>query len=507
MSSKLASQKKIERFIEEASSTINEAYWFIKERLLVRQLMDSSTPIIYIKTEDLQIGAHYVQIDLIVSLRATFLTNNSFEKRFHLKNLLASISEGYKLIMNFGKQRKYSLLMLLKEDVIKLRDGKLLDKFDDITSKLELFGDTEINQNLRNLTLHYDNDMMKVYDATVNLKSEDDCVKKACIFFELIQEIKLFCREVDGNVKDKFGQDKPIPCGSVKLDIMKTHGALKMTINPEGKLKDILNNILPGALNGLDFLAYKNKSMEKIKNFIEENTPLACMIPEIQKIELLDPEFQNIKMLINNEMLLRFMILDFVAIIDAYLYSKSDIESAMNFRRVMVTKTSALIHLYGYEKHEKDQSVWCSIKKMVPTGNQLLKDKMNKIDTLLSSLGNNKEEKNLRAKYVHLFDNKKHCGNLKEVLESVEQLDPTIHLVEVMLMLEIYKRVTSFTQQLLETLAINIHEENVENTKKILDKTDEAIEKLYSSALPDNVRKIFVEIINKIKIMVKMNDT
>lgn len=493
MSSKPVSQKTIEKLIKETSESINELYLLIKEGLTVRQLMDDSTPIIYVKTEDLQIGVHYVLIDLAVSLRAAFVTENPFEKRFHLKNLLASISEGYKLLMNFGKQRKYSLWMLIEEDIKRLEDDKLLDKFNDIKSKFELFGDTQIDQNLRNLTLHYDNDMMKVYDATVDLNSADDCVKKACMLFELTQEMLMLCREIDGNVKAKLGQDKPTPCSLVKLDIKRTHRAVKMIINPEGKLQDIFKDILPGALSDLDSMANKNKRMEKIKNFVEENVQLTCTVPELH----------NIEVLINNEILLRFMMLDLVAIVDAYLNSESDIESAMNFRRVMVTKTSSVVHLYGYEKHEKDQSIWHLIKNMVPIGNQLLIDKMNEIETLLSTLGNNKEEKNLRAIYIHLFDNSKHCGNIKEILESIERMDPTIHVVEVVLMLEVYKKITAFTNQLLDDLAINAREENVESTKNIMNMTDNMIEKIYSSALPDDVKKNIDEYIKKIKIMMK----
>lgn len=502
MSSKPASQKKIEELIEETSRTISEYYLFVKERLTVRQSMDGSTLTIYIKTEELQIGVHYVLIDLLVSLRATFLTENSFEKKFHLKNLIASISEGYKLVMNFGKQRKDSLWMLLKEDIKELGDGKLLDKFNDITLKLESFGDTEIDQNLRNFALHYDNDMMKVYNATVDLNSADDCVKKACILFELIYEMRLFCQELDRNVRDKLGQNKPALCNPVKSNIMRSHRTLKMTINPDEKLKNVFNDILPRVLNEVDFMACKDKFVEKMKSLVEENTPLICLDSELQNMELLNPEFQNIKVLINNEMLLRFMILDLAAIINAYLYSISDIESAMNFRRVMVTKTSVIVHLYGYEMHEKDKSIWYSIKKMVPTNNQILIDEMNEIENLLSSLGNNKEEKKLRVKYVHLFNNKKRCGNIKEVLESVEQLDPTIHLAEVILMLGVYKKITSFTRKLLNTLSANAHEENIKKKQKILSGLDEMIEKLLSFTTPDDGKENLIEYIKKFKRMV-----
>ena len=493
MSSKPASQMTIEKLIEEASKSINDLYLLIKRELAVRQLMDESTPAIYIKTEDLQIGIYYVLIDLAVSLRAAFVTENPFEKRFHLKNLLASISKGYKLLMNFGKQRKHSLWMQMEEDAKVLGDGELLDEYNQIKSKLELFGDTEIDQNLRNLTLHYDNDMIKVYYATVNLNSADNCNKKTCALFGLIQEMLLFSRKVDDNVKAKSGVYKPILYSPVKLDIKRNHRAVNMIINQQGKLQDVFKNILPRMLNGLDSMSDKDNRMEKIKNFIEMNAQLSCSVPEIQ----------NIGVLINNEMLLLFMKLDLVAIVDAYLHSESDIEFAMNFRRVIVTKTSAIVHLYGYEKHEKDQSFWCLIKNMVPITNQPLIDEAGEIETLLSKLGNNKEEKTLRAIYVHLFDNSKHCGNINKALESVEQLDPVIHVGEVMLMLEVYKKITAFTRQLLDTLAKDSHEKNVENTQKIMDMADDMKRKIIGSVLPDDVKKSFVEQMEKFKSMMK----
>jgi hypothetical protein len=493
MESKTASKETIEKLIMNIELSINSLYATIKGELAVRELMDGTTPELYVKTQDLQIGIQLVLMDLGVSCRAAFQTENTFEKRFHLKNLLASISEGYKLLMNFGKQRKHSLWMLMEGDINKTGRAELIGDYGRITDALVLFGDTEINQTLRDLTLHYDDKMIKVYDMTVALNSEDAVMKKVCKSFDVVQKMLQFSNSVDAYVKANTGLNKPELDHPVTLSVNRNHSAMKHLIDKNGELEAMFKTVLPDATDGLDKMATNNTRLGRVHEFIEKEAPAVGALPELN----------NLDVLANNEMLLRFMMLDLVSIVDAYLHSSSDIEYALNFRRVMVTKASTMVHLYGYNNKEKANSVWSSIKTFVSDGDRKLKDKENEIEVLLGKVAANTFDKDLRAVFVHLFDNSKHCGNIAEVVKSVENLDPAKQVVEVMLMLEIYKGVKTFTDTLMIVLAEDAHEKDVQSTKNLMDMIDEQSRKIEESLLPNDVKTSLKEAVEKMRKVIK----
>lgn len=181
-----ASDETISNLVVNSGIAINDLYKSLKVELAVRSLMNDSTPLLYILTQDLQNGIKFILMDISVSCRAEFSTSNLYEKRFHLKNIQASISEGFKLLFNFGKQRNKSLWMKLMIEVYNVCDDKLISKGLDIENKLIRFGTSNIDKELRDLTLHYDKEMMEVYRKTSDISSEEIVIKKVCGFWALL---------------------------------------------------------------------------------------------------------------------------------------------------------------------------------------------------------------------------------------------------------------------------------------------------------------------------------
>ena len=193
------------------------------------------------------------------------------------------------------------------------------------------------------------------------------------------------------------------------------------------------------------------------------------------------------------------MALDLASVINAYLHSDSDIEASLNLRRIVVIKTSTLVHLYGYDDREQEKSVWKSIQSFIPSDDETLKAEEQTIQDLLSKLVSDSEDKSLRASLVHLYDNKSHNSNIKETLESVENIDPAKQTVEILLLMEIYKKMEAFTKKLMDTLAQNARLQKEASQKEMLDKIALARQHLERSNASPDIKDTFLQIIDKIQ--------
>lgn len=460
MERKTASKETIASLIRNVGTTIEDLYIALKQDFAIRGALDESMPHIYFVTHDIQIGIRFILMDIGVSCRALFQTNYAYEKRFHLKNVLASISEGFKAIMNFGKSRKYALWNLLEEELIHIGNSDLNDGFKKIKLQLIEFGDKRIDKDIRDLTLHYDDAMIKVFDKTASLNSEEDTIKLLCEIWAILQDMLKFTYTLDEYIQANTGLSKPTEANNVQLDVNHDHNVIKLLIDNQGQLESAISTVLPKATNQLDDMANHYFRLQKIRKYIKEEAPCIIEIPELN----------NLETLANHELLIRFMALDLASVLNAYLHSDSDIEASLNLRRVVVIKTSTLVHLYGYDDREQEKSVWKSIQGFIPSDDETLKAEEQAIQNLLSKLIAESDDKRLRASLVHLYDNGSHKSNIEETLESVEILDPARQTVEILLLMEIYKKMEAFTKKLMDTMAQNARHQKEASQKEMLDK-------------------------------------
>lgn len=489
MESNSASKETMSSLIQNAGKTVQDLYIALKQDFAVRSSFDASIPHMYYITHEIRTGIRFILLDIGVSCRALFQTNEVYEKRFHLKNILASISEGYKVIMNFGKSRKYALWNLLEGELSLINNPDLIDSFNKIKLLLIEFGDNRIDKDIRDLTLHYDDAMIKVFEKTVSLNSEDAVIRLLCDFWDILQDTLNFTYTLDEYAKANSGVSKPNEESSVQLGVSHDHKVIKLLIDNRGKLEAAISTVLPKATNQLDEMAKHYFQIQKIQKFIKENAPFNIEIPELS----------NLETLANHELLIRFMALDLASVLNAYLHSASDIEASMNLRRIVVIKTSTFVHLYGYDEREHDKSVWKSIQTFIPSDVEKLKSEELTIQSLLNKLVTNSDDKNLRASLVHLYNNGSHKSNIEETLVDVENLDPAKQTVEILLLMEVYKKMEAFTNKLMNTLAQNAHLQREASQNEILDKIAiirQLIE--HSNATPE-IKDSFFRMMKKIQ--------
>lgn len=260
-------------------------------------------------------------------------------------------------------------------------------------------------------------------------------------------------------------------------------------INENGKLENVLKNILQGEVGNIDSMAGYWLSTKRIEEYLQKADLTIDSLPELS----------NVQVLANIQLLLRFMLLDMSAITDAYLKSSSNIEYALNLRRVCVTKVSTMVHLYGYTHDEHEHSIWNKIEKMIPADSyDLIKD-ANRVRITLGKIVEETQDKDLRATFVHLFDNSKSCTDIAQVIKAIEEIDPIKQIVETQFLFEIYKILMNFTTNLMNVLAQKSHEEKQQSTKFLNDKIDELICKFEDSPFPDAYKTRMHNIMTEIK--------
>ena len=489
MERKTASKETIASLIRNIGTTIGELYIALKQDFAIRGALDESMPHLYSITHDIQIGIRFILMDIGVSCRALFQTNYAYEKRFHLKNVLASISEGFKVIMNFGKSRKYALWNLLEEELIHIGNSDLNDGFKKIRLQLIEFGDKRIDKDIRDLTLHYDDAMIKVFEKTASLNSEEDTMKLLCEFWAILQDMLKFTYTLDEYIQANTGLSKPNEANNVHLDVNHDHNVIRLLIDSKGQLESAISTVLSKATNQLDDMANHYFRLQKIRKYIKEKAPCIIEIPELN----------NLETLANHELLIRFMALDLASVLNAYLHSDSNIEASLNLRRVVVIKTSTLVHLYGYDDIEQEKSVWKSIQGFIPSDDETLKAEEQAIQNLLSKLVAESDDKRLRASLVHLYDNGSHKSNIVEMLESVEILDPARQTVEILLLMEIYKKMEAFTKKLMDTLAQNARQQKEASQKEMLDKITFMRQFVEQSSIDPEIKETVFQLMEKIQ--------
>lgn len=483
-----ASKETLNGLMDNTSNVIRDMYACLKSDIqALEQLEGQNAKPICILCQELSIAVNYSLMDIGVSVRASIGSEDTYEKRFHLKNLKASISESYKLILNFGKARKKSIWSKLGAELNS--SNQLIEElYKRITAALGFFADNHINQDLRNLTLHYDDDMMRVYDATIGINNEDTEMKSLCEYMDILQSMRFLIALIETHEK--------MPISSQPVMIDKRVGIntiLEQLINKEGKLMEAVEKAIDESGNNIDCFAEMFKRFQRVRSFIDQQAPICASFDELG----------NLKILLNAQMLLQFMIGDLAAITKAYLQSKSEEEHKMNLRRFVVIQTSTLVHLYGYNNDEHEKSIWKFLLTILPQSDSSLIDECKKAECQLQKLVNESVDKKERALYVHLVNNTNSVFGVPDTIRAIDTIDPIREVAEVNVLLVIMKQVRDWLNHIMEVLSKEAKESRQESERKIEGMFDDMINKLTNSNLPEEQKNQLLDmfIANKEKIM------
>ena len=483
-----ASKETLNGLMVNTSNVIRDMYGCLQVDILtLEQLETQNAKPICILCQQLIIAVNYSLMDIGVSVRASIGSEKAYEKRFHLKNLKASISESYKLIFNYDKAKKKSIWSKIG---VELNDYNhvIEDLYKRITAALVVFADNYVNQELRNLTLHYDDDMMRVYEATIGINNEDAEMKVLCEYMDILQSMRFFITLIEANEEIAFMPEKVTINQRAGINSI-----FEQLINKEGKLMEVVKMAIDETGRNIDSFAQMDKRFRRLQSFIEQQAPICVTFNELD----------NLKILLNAQMLLQFMIGDLAAIAKAYLQSKSEEEHKMNLRRFVVIQTSTLVHLYGYNDAEQDKSIWKLLISFLPQSDSSLIEECSKTETQLKKLVTDSVDKKERALYVHLVNNGNSKFGVPDTLKAIDAINPVREIVEVNVLLAIMKQVRDWLNHIMEVLSKEARESRLESERKIEGMFDDMIYKIANSNLPDEQKKQLLDMFtsNKDKIM------
>ena len=151
----------------------------------------------------------FVSLDLTTAVRSYLKAEFQYEGLYFLRQFTVVINEGYKKVYNFNKidangneeigNRAKSLWINLIARIIDKRDNENLSKkYSELTNKL----DNYLNQNfegikeIRDISIHYDSNPMKVYDTFTELEPNKLIKNNFVPFYELLDSIFVFAHEI-----------------------------------------------------------------------------------------------------------------------------------------------------------------------------------------------------------------------------------------------------------------------------------------------------------------------
>ena len=315
----------IQNLIKNASLAVKDIYPLMKQDMSISRICDSSIPALLKLIPEMRMNVKFILIDLESAFRALLSAESGIEKRLQLKNLRADMHECYKLLYGYGKAQQHTIWYIIGRELkTLLADGQdkafflLMKVYDAITTvllKIEI-GDKEN----RDLTYHYDDNLLKVYESILDSYDEEGVCRQLISVFDLLQSILLFCDEVELIERSK-GFNVPVVTknDSSFISIQKI---IADKLDEHGILQETLKTILNGA-SKVDDVARMRKGIINIKSFAKEKMPDDTF-----------PEADEMDDMANVHLLLQIMLVDIASIVNGYLNSGCGPENALNLRRI-----------------------------------------------------------------------------------------------------------------------------------------------------------------------------
>ncbi|MBR3080454.1 MAG: hypothetical protein IKH01_11695 [Prevotella sp.] len=445
-----ATKEQIERLLKETSDTIGCLYATILEDISILNACDDSVSSLFKLVRELRRDTSYILVDLHSALHSLLSTERPIEKRFHLMFISADMLECYKLLYNFGNKQKHTVWFKIGRVLVDSKDTNknahselLLKIYETISSMLEAIGNAQEKES-RDLTYHYDDDLLKVYHCILKFDSEEKVIERMIQFIDVMRSILFFCNIAE-DVETLKGHSLPsVINNNIPLFTFQTLIAEKL--DGEGKLREALNVII-NKTQRIDQAARLKEGFKNMQNYLQNNWPDSKM-----------PELDNMNAMSNTHLLLQIAMADIATATLAYLNAGSEHEYPLVLRRLTITRVSTLCHIYGYNEAEHEKSLWNAITIMMPNTNKALIEEVREIDKELNNLVNENDKAD-RLLYVHLLDNKTKMSNVPLIVKKAENMNPFLEFDKAKMLINVMSRIQKFLKALMDELGKNAHEQ------------------------------------------------
>ena len=458
-----ASKKTIENLILSAAVATQELYTTILEDAAVLEACDERVPSLLRCVPELRMDVKFILVDLQTIIRACFVTEKAYEKRYHLKNLYAGMLEGYKLLYGFGSMRRRTVWARIGEELNRLDQDNpdmasafepLKLKYDAISQQLLAIEATNTDRDDRNLTYHYDDDLLLVYRLTLRTDSEEKASLKYIEFVKILgamlqlgNQIELTEAVLGHTLPQVNAHHDDVALNAVKI--------VAETLGKHPQLPEALSVAVDKGASQLDSFAKYKKDVVTVEK----------RVGEITNNEFEIPEFDVIKALLDIQMLVPFMMADMAAILRGFVGAGSKAEYPLILRKMTISRVSTLSHLIGYGNDGAD-SMWSGIISVIPRDSYELQEEAEKIEIILKGI-RKPDDCDRRALYVHLIDNKTYDSNVPVIVQKMEDITILSELQDSQEIIKICGRISQFVAKLMTVLSENARKSRIQSEQKL----------------------------------------
>jgi hypothetical protein len=505
--SMVATKETVENLIQNASQVIEDFYTKIcDDNCRLEHYDEKSTNLLRCATE-LRRDIRFVLIDLLTSLRACLKSEHYFEKIYHIKNLEGARVEGYNLLCGFKGTKQYTVWTRLgsalkekieDESVIELQAYNDLEKlYERISDQFDLVLATNQERTSRNLTFHYDEDLLKVYEQLVAVKNkgEDDPVKRVVPWMDLLLWIQFLCDSIEV-IENLQGYKLPdvSACRPSRLKpvFWRFYKQMAQELEKQDKFHYALNLALEH-VDDIDWSALQKKKLLRIQEF------LSGYLPKNDQSNSLS-DFIDI---FNINILIHLLFADIASVMNAYMNAGCDVEYPLIFRRLSISKFAALSHLVGYDDKEKQVALWPLVQATIPNDTPLFRFEADRIRMGFDSLIQ-KEDIQTRALYVHLIDKYSHRSNVPAIMAKIDGVDWIIEFKELVRLVQILGSAKKFLENWMKELVKKVDKMTKESQERRLDQIKAFRELVNNVKCTDEIRSSFDESMNKIEKLINI---
>ena len=481
-----ASKESIENLVKNASLAVGDMYPIIKQDICVIAECDHNISPLLKLVPELRMNVRFILVDLESSFRALINAESAIEKRFHLVNIRADIHESYKLLYGNGKSRQSTVwskigneLQIIQKSGSNESEEQLRMEYDAITPFLIQLKTSEQDKDNRNLTYHYDDNLLEVYQNILEATDEEEMCRRLIPFFDSLLAVLVFCDHIELIEKSK-GYVLPMVevHNDFRLSIQKLFAkALGTNLRLQLVTKRFLENV-----SQIDAMARTTKKLICIQEFAKTN----CSLIDF-------PEAENMVKMSQTHLLIQLMLVNIASDLNAYFNSGSEPEYAFILRRLIITRFAVLSHLFGYCGVERENSLWSSICKMIPNDYAAYISESKRIQFELEQLIEPADKK-VRNLYTHLMNRKK--NNVPAIITKMEESNPIIELKKTEALIRATTQVSRFLKALMDKLAKDTHARAQASTEKVMTQLARIRDMANDPTYPEHIRISLNEQVN-----------
>ena len=390
----LLSKEGRDKLYENMGNLIKELFPILHSRLslllVMRKSTDNSQQQILLKNiTELHASVLYVIIEIATALRADFRSDIMIERRINLKYLVFITAEFYKAYFMTEKSswnRVSSFLTSLQNDKI---NSIVAGINDNIVFYRDNYFDSCIDKDYRDMSLHYDFDIKKLYRYLVNIDEEVEA-RRICSFLAVVQPLNnllILCTSIIEN-----------PMNNESLDLQET------------KLdKCLINTLMKGLYTKI------GSEIQKYSNFLDKNMHTYAIFENLPEkwLSLFSEEdisdFKNKRDVAKLPILLHYVYIDLGVAIRGFLASEYYIERRLNLIRLNLIMYEGYNKIYHSQENTNTLSLWKQYvyNNLSSCEDKKIRNELEDIDSILYSFDEDGTIRNIRHKYAHIKKGKK----------------------------------------------------------------------------------------------------